>query len=80
MLKFFRKTFRNERGQGMTEYIIIAVMIAVACIVVIRLFGNDIKAYFRGSRGQMQKEMESVSPGTNVGGDPNINFGKSNSK
>jgi Flp pilus assembly pilin Flp len=75
-MKSIRKLFRNEKGQGMTEYIIIAVMIAIACIVVIRLFGNDIKNYFRGSRNEVQTNMEKVNPNTGTGTTKDINFGK----
>ena len=36
----------NVRGQGMTEYIIIVALIAIAAIGVITLFGDNIKALF----------------------------------
>ena len=37
---------RASRGQGMTEYIIIVALIAIAAIGVITLFGDNIKALF----------------------------------
>ena len=37
---------RAARGQGMTEYIIIVALIAIAAIGVITLFGDNIKALF----------------------------------
>ena len=39
-------TRRRNRGQGMTEYIIIVALIAIAAIGVITLFGDNIKALF----------------------------------
>jgi len=36
----------DERGQGMTEYIIILVAIAVVCIAISVQFGGKIKALF----------------------------------
>ena len=37
---------KRTRGQGMTEYIIIVALIAIAAIGVITLFGDNIKALF----------------------------------
>lgn len=36
--------FSNERGQGMTEYIIIVALVAVAAIAVYQSFGQVIRA------------------------------------
>jgi Flp pilus assembly pilin Flp len=47
-------TRRNKQaGQGMTEYIIIVALIAIAAIGVYSLFGQTI----RGQTGQMASEM-----------------------
>lgn len=37
---------KKARGQGMTEYIIIVALIAIAAIGVITLFGDNIKSLF----------------------------------
>jgi pilus assembly protein Flp/PilA len=37
---------RKESGQGMTEYIIIVALIAVAAIAVVVLFGDNIRKQF----------------------------------
>ncbi len=37
---------RKRRGQGMTEYIIIVALIAIAAIGVITLFGDNIRKLF----------------------------------
>jgi Flp pilus assembly pilin Flp len=37
---------RKSRGQGMTEYIIIVALIAIAAIGVITLFGDNIRTLF----------------------------------
>lgn len=44
-MKTARNTRRN-RGQGMTEYIIIVALIAIAAIGVITLFGDNIRRLF----------------------------------
>ena len=40
---------RGQRGQGMTEYIIIVALIAIAAIGVVSLFGDNIRALFASS-------------------------------
>ena len=40
---------RGRRGQGMTEYIIIVALIAIAAIGVVSLFGDNIRALFATS-------------------------------
>lgn len=37
-------TKRKQHGQGMTEYIIIVALIAIAAIAVYRLFGNTVRS------------------------------------
>lgn len=45
-----KKSVRKlRRGQGMTEYIIIVALIAIAAIGVITLFGNNIRRLFGAS-------------------------------
>ncbi|MGB9598991.1 MAG: hypothetical protein ACPL7I_00440 [Myxococcota bacterium] len=39
----------GEEGQGMTEYIIIVALIAIAAIGVITVFGDNIRALFKAS-------------------------------
>jgi Flp pilus assembly pilin Flp len=43
------KKLAKRRGQGMTEYIIIVALIAIAAIGVITLFGNNIRKLFGAS-------------------------------
>jgi Flp pilus assembly pilin Flp len=46
MSKQIVKSKKSKRGQGMTEYIIIVALIAIAAVGVITLFGNNIRALF----------------------------------
>ncbi len=43
------RKLRGRRGQGMTEYIIIVALIAIAAIGVVSLFGDNIRALFATS-------------------------------
>jgi pilus assembly protein Flp/PilA len=49
MLARLLKRFRREDGQGMTEYIIIVALIAIAAIGVVTIFGDNIRDLFAGA-------------------------------
>ena len=49
MRRFLNKLFKNQRGQGMTEYLIIVALIAIAAIGVVTVFGRDIRELFSGT-------------------------------
>ncbi|MFL5423293.1 MAG: Flp family type IVb pilin [Myxococcales bacterium] len=53
MLRRMRKLFRSENGQGMSEYLIIVALIAVAAIGVVSIFGKDIRELFAASTGAL---------------------------
>ena len=52
----------NERGQGMTEYIIIVALIAIAAIGVVTIFGENIRAIFGGATDALAGETKVVAP------------------
>jgi Flp pilus assembly pilin Flp len=56
---------KKARGQGMTEYIIIVALIAIAAIGVITLFGDNIRALFGQSANALAGET-TVTKRTNV--------------
>lgn len=49
MTTMTRKLSRKNRGQGMTEYIIIVALIAIAAVGIITVFGNNIRQLFGAS-------------------------------
>lgn len=61
---------RRTRGQGMTEYVIITALIAIAAIGVITLFGDNIKAIFGASADALagQTEVEKRTQESKQGG------------
>lgn len=56
------KLFRNRRGQGMTEYIIIVALIAIAAIAVFTFFGDVV----RGQVGGMAAELGGGTADTTI--------------
>ena len=45
---------RRRKGQGATEYIIILVLVAIASIAVITIFGDQLRELFNVSTKRMQ--------------------------
>ena len=50
----------RQRGQAMTEYIIIVALIAIAAIAVVTIFGDNIRALFASSAESLRGEHKSV--------------------
>jgi Flp pilus assembly pilin Flp len=46
MRHFLNKLLKSQKGQGMTEYLIIVALVAIAAIGVVTVFGRDIRALF----------------------------------
>jgi len=49
MRRFIHKMLKSQKGQGMTEYLIIVALIAIAAIGVVTVFGRDIRELFSGT-------------------------------
>ena len=47
MLKFLKKIWRDERGQTLSEYALLAALIAVATIAAITAFQDQLEGVFR---------------------------------
>ena len=41
-----RKPYRNRRGQGLTEYVIVVALVAIAAIGIVNIFGNQLRNQF----------------------------------
>ena len=59
MSNLLSKFSRNQNGQGMTEYVIILVAIAVICIAISVQFGGKIKSLFETA----DQEIDTVDSG-----------------
>jgi Flp pilus assembly pilin Flp len=56
---------RNRKGQGLTEYIIIVALVAIAAIGIVNIFGNQLRNQFStiitAMSGSSQKKVESLA-------------------
>ena len=56
---------KNRRGQGLTEYIIIVALVAVAGIGIVNIFGNQLRNQFHtivsAMAGSQTKTVESLA-------------------
>lgn len=51
-----RITGSRQRGQGMTEYVIIVALIAISAILVVTMFGGSLRAQFAGASTELSGE------------------------
>ena len=70
------KVERKKLGQGLTEYIIILAIVAIGTILVIGLFGKQIKGVFTGIAGSLAgKNNQQDDKGFNEGKDEVLRAG-----
>jgi pilus assembly protein Flp/PilA len=55
-----KKFWNDESGQGMTEYILIVALIAVAAIVAVKMFGSQITGLFTKSTNKIDTQTQSA--------------------
>lgn len=53
MLTFLKKLFTREEGQGMAEYGLILVFVAVFCVAAFTLLGTNLDTVIRGVAGHL---------------------------
>ena len=68
MMNRMNAMIRSEEGQGMTEYIIIVALIAIAAIAVITFFGQNLRALFSASANALGGEEANANVSAAGGG------------
>ena len=61
MGRFLRRFARSQSGQGMTEYLIIVALIAVAAVGVVTVFGNDVRQLFSAATGTLNGQSSTAN-------------------
>jgi len=69
-----RRAHRRQRGQGMTEYIIIVALVAIGTIAIVTLFGDNIRALFGTSANALSGEAHTIKGKTVDDADVNRNL------
>ncbi len=64
MMNKMNSMIRSEKGQGMTEYIIIVALIAIAAIGTITIFGNNLRNLFSASANALAGNENVSNKGT----------------
>ena len=61
LIQRMRRLIKGKNGQGMTEYIIIVALIAIAAIGIYTLFGKQIREVVGAISGQLGGETKDAS-------------------
>jgi len=56
----FRSKIKKQNGQGMAEYIILVIFIAIVAISVVSLFGSQIRNWFGVTTIELAQESSSI--------------------
>ena len=80
MRRFLRKLLQSQDGQGLSEYLIIVALVAVAAIGVVTVFGRDIRELFSGTTDSLAgNQANNTARKATVKSSKNLkNFGKYN--
>ena len=81
MGNFVRRLARLESGQGLSEYLIIVALVAIAAIGVVTVFGRDIRELFAGTTDSLAgNQASNTAKKATVKSSKNLKtFGKYNS-
>lgn len=76
-MRRFLKMLKSQSGQGMSEYLIIVALIAIAAIGVVTVFGRDIRELFSGTTDSLAgNQSTNTAVKANVKSNKNLkNFG-----
>lgn len=66
---------KNQKGQGLTEYLILVAILAVASIGIVRVFGQTITSQFTNITYAIQGRATQIQP-TNIKVDRNLHSKK----
>ena len=80
MRRFVSTLLRSQSGQGLSEYLIIVALVAVAAIGVVSVFGRDIRELFSGTTDSLAgNQATNTARKATVKANKNLkNFGKYN--
>lgn len=52
-----KRFIKNQKGQGIMEYVIISSLIGICCLVAVKEFGSVVKTRIENMKGQITDEI-----------------------
>ena len=52
-----KKLFKNEKGQGVMEYVIISSLVGICCLVAVRQFGEVVQKRIDNMKAQISDQI-----------------------
>ncbi len=52
-----KKFLRNEKGQGIMEYVIISSLVGICCLIAVKEFGDVVKRRIDNMKGSITDEL-----------------------
>jgi Flp pilus assembly pilin Flp len=79
-MRLIHRVLRSESGQGLSEYLIIVALVAIAAIGVVTVFGRDVRELFAGTTDSLAgNQASNTARKATVKANKNLkNFGKYN--
>lgn len=56
-----KKIFKNQKGQGVMEYVIISSLVGIVCIAAVKGFGDHIKKKIQGMQHSIVQNIDTQS-------------------
>lgn len=53
-----KKLMKNQKGQGIMEYVIISSLVGICCLVAVRQFGDVVKDRINNMKSQVVEEIK----------------------
>ncbi|WPU64235.1 Flp family type IVb pilin [Peredibacter starrii] len=53
-----KKLVKNEKGQGIMEYVIISSLVGICCLVAVRQFGDVVQKRINNMKSQISQEIQ----------------------
>ncbi len=52
-----KRLLRNQKGQGIMEYVIISSLVGICCLIAVKEFGDVVKTRINNMKGQITDEI-----------------------
>lgn len=53
-----KKLIRNQKGQGVMEYLILSSLVGIFCLIAVKQFGEVVKTRIEGMKSKITKNIQ----------------------